>query len=173
MTTAALPESVGTSHSVNLEGMPAERRPFEDVPNELKAQDQWVMWKSEPDPRYPEKLRKVPYNARTGGRASTTKPKTWTSFDTALAALQDEYAGLGIVLAEDDPFIFIDLDHCRDAGTGVVAQWAADIVAQFPNWYWELSPSGTGLHGLGKGTWATQGNNGGMSKFMQPSAMRP
>ena len=39
----------------------------------------------------------------------------------------------------------VDLDHCRDADTGALEPWAAQIVEELGS-YAEVSPSGTGVH---------------------------
>ena len=51
----------------------------------------------------------------------------------------------GLRLPSEDPFVGIDLDGCRDAGTGEVASWAKATIERFAT-YCELSPSGTGVH---------------------------
>src|SRR5207247_2399880 len=45
---------------------------------------------------------------------------------------------------DDDNLTGADLDHVRDANTGKLEPWAAEIVA-FAETYTEVSPSGTGL----------------------------
>jgi Domain of unknown function (DUF927)/Primase C terminal 1 (PriCT-1) len=45
----------------------------------------------------------------------------------------------------------IDLDSCVSEGV-IVTEFAQKIVAMFPDTYWEISPSGTGLHGYVHGT---------------------
>jgi primase-polymerase (primpol)-like protein len=45
----------------------------------------------------------------------------------------------------------IDLDKCRDAVTGVIAEWALAIVRRLDS-YTEVSPSGTGLRIYARGT---------------------
>lgn len=124
------------------------------IPNELRKRHQWVTWKLE---RRKGKLTKVPYNPRTGAKASTTDPKTWTDYETAQATLgAGNYSGSGFVLAPDDPFLFIDLDNCRDAKTGELRPWAQAILDTFNGQapiYTELSPSGTGLHIVCCGEW--------------------
>ncbi|PZU18315.1 MAG: hypothetical protein DI591_00100 [Citromicrobium sp.] len=121
------------------------------VPDALRAYRQFVVWRLEPDPARPNKPRKVPYNAATGLRASSTDPTTWVDCDAALgayAAQPDVWAGIGFVFSEDDPFVFVDLDDCRDPSTGAYSDHARQIVAALPG-AWEVSQSGSGLHGVG------------------------
>ena len=47
-------------------------------------------------------------------------------------------------MTDDDPYSGVDLDHCRDPETGIIQQWALDIVEML-NSYTEVSPSGAGL----------------------------
>ena len=116
---------------------------YESVPNSLKRLSSWVCWKYEPDST--GKPTKVPYNARTGGKASTKNRKTWATFAQALRASQrGGYDGLGIVLA--DGLAGTDLDHCRDAATGEIASWALGLIARHGGGYVEVSPSHTGVH---------------------------
>jgi AAA domain len=48
-------------------------------------------------------------------------------------------------------FVYIDLDHCRNADSGEIEPWAQDIVNEI-ELYCEISPSGTGLHIVCRGT---------------------
>jgi primase-polymerase (primpol)-like protein len=108
----------------------------------MRAAPRWVAWKLE---KYDKgKWTKVPYNARTGGKASPTIPQTWTSFKQAIAAyLKGGYQGIGFMFANG--WCGIDLDECRNPVTGQIEPWAIDIVARI-NSYCEVSPSMTGLH---------------------------
>lgn len=92
---------------------------------------------------------KPPVNARTGGLASSTNPKTWSSSAEALTVYQKGgYDSVGFVLNKEkndttDGLVGVDLDHCVD-DAGAVEEWAARIVRHL-NTYTELSPSRQGL----------------------------
>jgi primase-polymerase (primpol)-like protein len=72
--------------------------------------------------------------------ASSTNPDTWTDYTTALAS--DLGDGLGFVL-NGDGIICIDLDHCFDGQPNALA---TKLMAELPETYIEISPSGHGLH---------------------------
>jgi putative DNA primase/helicase len=117
----------------------------ENIPGELNARPQWVVWKAVGD-----KPDKVPYSPRTGRRASSTDLLTWTTFQEALEAYENgEYAGLGFVFSSADPYTGIDLDNCVDENSEI-AGWALEIVRYFDS-YTERSATGSGLHIIVRG----------------------
>ena len=131
--------------------LPPERK---CIPGELRDRSQWVVWRAiwrEGKNGKPGKWAKVPFNARTGRKASATSPATWSSFDQALQTYEaGNYDGIGYVFAADDPYCGVDLDACRDPGTGVIDAGATEIVASLSS-YTELSVSGTGTHTIVRG----------------------
>jgi putative DNA primase/helicase len=76
------------------------------IPAELRERPQWVIWRLEVRDG---KQTKVPYQAGANGRASTTDPGTWATFDQAVATA-DRADGIGYVFAADDPYTGVDLD---------------------------------------------------------------
>jgi len=108
-----------------------------NIPPEIAGLPQWVARKG-----------KLPVNPHTGAAASSTDPTTWGTIEEALAAV-DRYHldGVGFVFTKDDPYLFIDVDHCVDPATGKIETRGQAIVDRIPG-YWEVSTSGTGLHGL-------------------------
>lgn len=115
-----------------------------NIPEELKEYDQWSLWKLEPRN---ERLTKVPYTV-DGHYAKVNNPETWTSFDKALEAYQNNpgtYSGLGFVLTENDPFTCIDFDHVYNP---ITEEWNQQALGEIKklNSYTEFSPSGTGVH---------------------------
>jgi primase-polymerase (primpol)-like protein len=98
------------------------------------------------------KDKKVPYNPHTGKHANTTDPATWGTFYEALEAYEaGGYAGIGLVFSEDDPYAGADFDHCRNPETGEIAGWVLEWVEALDG-YCEVSPSGTGVHVIVRGT---------------------
>jgi putative DNA primase/helicase len=117
----------------------------ENIPEELKARSQWVVWKA-----VGEKPDKVPYSAGTGRKASSTDLMTWSTFAKALEAYhRGDNDGVGFVFSSADPYTGIDLDDCVDEN-GEIAGWALDIARYFDS-YTELSATGTGVHIIVRG----------------------
>ena len=112
----------------------------------LKPYRQWVVWKLVQRPGKP-KADKIPFNALTGYPASPTDPAHWCSYDEAAAAVASgNYSGIGFIFTDNDPFVFIDLDSCRDSTTGEWLPEAIEICGRFPGAAMEISQSGTGAH---------------------------
>jgi primase-polymerase (primpol)-like protein len=120
-----------------------------DLPSALTARDRWVL----------HDARKVPRQV-SGALASSTNPATWAAFDVVSAGARGR--GLGFVL-NGDGVCCIDLDHC--VVDGVLADWAADVVAAAGRTYVELSPSGKGLHIWGKAIVGKGFRSGGVEVY--------
>lgn len=119
------------------------------TPGEMTERPQFVVWRSEFDNN---RWTKIPYDPKSGKRASTISPATWATFDEALAACYEDgsYDGIGFVLTLKDEFIAVDLDKCHDANTYTIEPWAQDIIDELDS-YTEISPSGTGIRILLRG----------------------
>ena len=119
------------------------------IPRELTERPQWVVWRWEDRDG---KATKPPYSAINGAKASSTDPSTWTTFEKASVVREkDGWDGIGFVFAKDDPFAGVDLDKCRNPDTGAIDPNAREIVDALDS-YAEVSPSGTGLHVICRGT---------------------
>lgn len=122
----------------------------DNIPEELKRFNQWVLWKykKRPDSTRPAK---PPVNVKTGSFADPTDPDTWSSFSKTLSRYKKgDYVGIGFVFSEDDPYTGIDLDNCRDPKTEKIEKWAKKIIKKM-NSYTEVSPSRTGVKIIIKG----------------------
>lgn len=109
-----------------------------DAPAELKARDQWVVWR-----KVGAKQKKVLFNPKTGQKAKSNDPTTWTSYTEAARTYQlGGYDGIGYVFSPDDPYVGVDLDDCRSDNE--LAPWAQVIVDALHS-YTEISPSGNGV----------------------------
>lgn len=128
-------------------------RPFNGsaIPQALKDQRRWAPWRAVFNEKK-NKYDKVPHRAdRPEYGISSAKPGQWFSFDVALAAYRKNpkmFAGVGYVMTGPHGVVGTDLDHCVE--NGVVAPWAAEVVAQLAS-YTEISPSGRGLRVLSLG----------------------
>ena len=129
----------------------------ENIPDELKTHNQFVCWKYKFQPSK-DKWTKPPFQV-TGEFASVTNPDTWDSFDRCWQAYTEggKFDGIGFVLTQNDPFVCVDLDHCKDSD--FIEPFASEIIAQFQS-YTEISPSGSGIHIFGKGKLPSKGHNG-------------
>lgn len=127
-----------------------------NFPQELAALRQWICWRLEPDPKG-EKPRKVPYDPKTGRKASSTNPETWATLPEAMRA-QTKYlfTGVGFVFTEAGGIVGVDIDHCRKEN-GTFTEAAQAILDKYPS-YTEISPSGAGLHIFYRGVMPGKGN---------------
>jgi putative DNA primase/helicase len=128
---------------------------FETMPAELRAYDQWVLWRAV---ARGDKTTKVPYQAN-GRPADVTNPDHWCSFDRALAVQSNGYDGVGFVLTAADPFVAVDLDHCVD-DRGIPVEWALGVISELDT-YTEWSPSGEGVRIIACGSVELDGNRRG------------
>ena len=122
---------------------------LENIPAELREYRQFVCWKFIPR-NGSEKPAKVPHSPITGQPANVNDPTTWGSFDDAVKVVSsnsDEYAGIGFVLTDNDPFAFIDLDLAQGEQPTAIQ---LKIYNEFDS-YTEYSPSGNGVHIIVKG----------------------
>ncbi|WP_255197736.1 phage NrS-1 polymerase family protein [Halorarius litoreus] len=122
--------------------------PADALPAAMVTRPQWLCWR--PEDR-DGKTTKVPIDPSSGSYASTTDSATWKDFATARDYADLEDIGIGFVFTDDDPLVGVDLDDCRDPTTGELTEWAADIVTRLDS-FTEVSPSGTGVHVIVKGT---------------------
>lgn len=115
------------------------------IPIELRLFPQWVVWRYGAL-RSSGKREKKPYSPRTGREARANDSTTWGSFEEAVDALRDgDWDGIGFYFSETDPFVFIDLDDCRNPKTAALSPSAEQTIADMAT-YTEISPSGTGIH---------------------------
>lgn len=119
-----------------------------NLPIEIRTSSRCVVWRLEHRAGRPTK---VPYMATAPCvRAAVDDPRTWAPFADAIWCVQNGHAdGVGLVLGAGN--CGVDFDHVRDARTGVVADGVMQDVHALDS-YTEVSPSGTGLHVLARGT---------------------
>jgi len=143
------------------------------VPKLLLTSDQWIGWRAVWDP-VRQKWDKRPACAADGLGNGFLDPRRGASYKEAIAATRRWHlAGIGFVLHDENVVIDtgpnakwvngvlesgpcwglvgIDLDNCRDLGSGVLESWAQAILDENET-YAEMSPSGAGIRmfALGK-----------------------
>ena len=119
---------------------------YENIPEQLKALDQWVIHKG-----------KRPYQP-DGRDAKAGQPDTWTNFERAVWAQErGSFDGIGFQFATGGGLVGVDLDTVRDPTTGVVDPLAEEIIKRLDS-YTEISPSGYGFHIIAKADVALQWN---------------
>jgi hypothetical protein len=109
----------------------------------------WVAWREEKKDGKPTK---VPKNPRTGGNALVpTDPRTYGARAVAERRAQQiqktAKGGIGVVLSplpNGQHLTAIDLDSCRDIGSGAITDRAREVLDRFRT-YSEVSPSLTGV----------------------------
>lgn len=116
---------------------------FVNIPQELKANAAFCVWRSE---KRNGARTKIPYNPLTGSMARVNDPSTFTDFGTAMKAYAlGGWDGIGYRVSEG--IGAIDIDHCiREDGS--LNDVAASILGIFTDAYFERSPSGSGLRGF-------------------------
>ena len=116
---------------------------FSNIPGELKALPQWVCW--DPQDLRGAKPSKVPITPGEASPASVADPATWGTFEEAWADATASGRDIGFFFTEDDPYVGVDLDACRDPDSGAIEPWAEGVIDTLDS-YTEVSPSGTGIH---------------------------
>lgn len=119
------------------------------IPAELTARAQWLVWRYS---RREDKLTKTPIDPNSGRAGKVDDPATWASYSQA-CAVRERYGcdGVGFVFTCDDPYVGIDLDHCRDPHSGQIVPQAQALIDTFAT-YAELSVSGSGVHLILRGS---------------------
>ena len=108
------------------------------IPSELKELRQWVGWRW-------SSRGKMPVQAN-GEPARVNDSSTWGTFNELIESGR-QLDGVGFVLT-DSPYIGIDIDDCQDGGR--LQRMALKVAERFGT-YAELSPSGRGVHIIGRG----------------------
>ncbi len=149
-------ESYTTRSAAATPGEPTPHDNFASFPAELKELVRWVNW------RFVERdgeSTKAPVDPNTWLPASCSDPDTWGTYADALERFNcDSVDGIGFQLG--DSYTGIDLDDCRDPRTGDIEPRAREIIRQLDS-YTEISPSGTGIPILTKGTLPPHGRRKG------------
>lgn len=154
---------IAENNPVKIPSVESVGLPFvENIPDELKNLNQWVLWKYSirTNAKGEKRLTKIPYQAN-GREAEPNNPETWGSFEAVYGIVADPvkrkgFHGIGFVFAGNDNLVGVDIDHVYDPSTGEWNEFALDEVIKL-NSYAELSPSKTGAHVIVKGEKPSEG----------------
>lgn len=113
---------------------------LEKIPETLRSLSQWILWHYETGDG--DKPAKIPYSVR-GHKASSTNADHWCDFPTMTDHLEGDWQP-GFVFLKGGKLCGVDLDCCRNAETGEIAEWAKEIIL-YAGTYAEVSPSGSGV----------------------------
>lgn len=124
------------------------KHPFENIPKELTNLNQWVCaWKNS----------KLPMKAYEKKAASSIDSATWSSFETAITAVENgTYDYVGFVF-NNNGIVGIDVDDGFDS-TGFLSDLSIDLMKACQS-FTEKSRSGRGIHIYVKGTLPFSGKN--------------
>ncbi len=120
----------------------------------LTRQKRWVVWRWKKIVKKNGEVTftKPPYQCGSPGiPAKSNDPSTWDSYEAAVAAIVAGHAhGIGFML-RDSEVAAADLDHCRDATTGELIDWANLLCVENDQLglYREVTVSGCGLRFIG------------------------
>jgi putative DNA primase/helicase len=117
---------------------------YKNIPVEMKEKERWMCYSLERRKKG-GKMDKIPKDPHTGGMGSSTDPKKWSDFETAVKALKRyNLSGLGFALG--DGIVGIDIDD-----VGIRDPLVHEALSVLRS-YAEYSPSGKGIHIIGYGT---------------------
>ena len=121
---------------------------FDKIPSELTSLQQWVcVWSNS----------KIPMQATIKKGASSSQADTWSAFEDAKAAVENEcYDNIGFVF-NNNGIVGIDID-CGYDEDGFLSGTARDIITECRS-YTEKSRSGRGMHIYVKGELPFSGKN--------------
>jgi hypothetical protein len=116
----------------------------------------WVCWRSIERKGKPTK---VPFTP-AGSPASSTDPRTWSTFGECFTAafVEGKFDGIGFVFTDADGLVGLDLDDCLQDGEPSAD--ARQIISRFGS-YAEISPSGNGVKLIARGKLPEPGRRNG------------
>lgn len=138
---------------------------YKNIPQEMKEAKRWVNWKYQEDKK--GRLTKIPKNSITGGNASSVNSNTWVDYETAVKQAPN-HSGIGFMLG--DGWVGVDIDNkdkeVQDYKAGIKDNVINEFIETLGS-YAEYSPSGNGIHIIGKGTIPEGKNRRGDFEFYQ------
>lgn len=125
--------------AVVVEAEALTRAAADPIPLELRARARWVRWVVTRDGK------KLPLRAETNRAASSTDPRTWSTYEVA----RESTVGRGVGCVLGDGVGCIDLDGALDEHGEVISAAALAVLDANPHAWVERSMSGRGLHVFG------------------------
>lgn len=118
---------------------------YDNIPEELKALPQWCNFDLIDG-------KKIPYISGEDSMASSSSPRDWRSFRTAVKDVtSSKRHHIGFCFSSSDPFVFIDLDDPTD-------DEQQQVIARIDT-YAQISVSGEGVHLIGRGSFKGNGKH--------------
>lgn len=116
-----------------------------NIPRRLRKLKRWIVWMYVRASKTPKGFRKIPIGPKTLTKASAMDSRIWLTFEEALALYEacPGLAGLGLVLADDEDIIVVDIDHCISSDRHFTLE-SKRIIRSLKT-YTEVSPSGDGV----------------------------
>jgi len=122
----------------------------EAIPLELRSIPRWLLWDFFPPKNEGAKPLKVPVKPGGDYQVSAHDPANWQPFEAALEEARRRSLGVGFAFSDSDDLIGVDLDDAY-LPSGELKPWAKEIVERFGGTWGEKSPSGRGVHLIGRG----------------------
>jgi len=119
------------------------------IPQALRDIPRWICW-DYVDAGDGKKPRKVPIGKGADYGTNYNDPAAWRTFASAMTeANERDGLGVGFVFSESDDIVGVDLDNSYDE-QGWLKQWAREIACELSGSFCEQTPSGLGLHFIGR-----------------------
>lgn len=119
------------------------------IPQALRDIPRWICW-DYMDCGDGKKPRKVPIGKGTDYGTNYNDPSAWRTFTSVMTeAAEREGLGIGFVFSESDDIVGVDLDNAYDEQEWL-KPWAREIARAFSGAFCEVTPSGLGLHFIGR-----------------------
>ena len=119
------------------------------IPQSLRDIPRWICW-DYMDCGDGKKPRKVPIGKGTDYGTNYNDPSAWRTFASVMTeAVERDGLGVGFVFSESDDIVGVDLDNSYDE-QGWLKPWAREVAKSFSGAFCEQTPSGLGLHFIGR-----------------------
>lgn len=124
------------------------------IPQVLRDIHRWICW-DYMDCGDGKKPRKVPIGKGTDYGTNYNDPTAWRTFASVMAeAAERGGLGIGFVFSDSDDIVGVDLDNAYDEQEWL-KPWAREIARAFSGAFCEVTPSGLGLHFIGRSSKVT------------------